>query len=263
MTFQPFVPTGGLAGWRFLQNTLDTQKTAFERSPVLERDLDYFRENIADVKTADDLVKDFRLLSVALGAFGLSEDINSKYLIKQVLEGGTLEPDALANRLADRRYADLSKAFGFGDFPVPNTVLSDFPDRIAARYKDQAFEVALGQSDNTMRLALSARRELTTIAEDSTSNRTKWFSIMGTPPLRAVMEGALNLPTSFATLELDRQLEVFQERALSNFGTDQVNELVEEDTLNRVLDRYTAVAGLSGTGGSSVTSPALILLRGF
>ncbi|UWQ18424.1 DUF1217 domain-containing protein [Jannaschia sp. M317] len=263
MTFQPFIPSGGLAGWRFLQNTLDAQKAAHGASPIVQRDLDYFAANIGKVETAEQLVSDFRLLSVALGAFGLSEDVGSKFLIRRVLEEGTIDPESLANKLSDKRYRDLSRAFGFGDFPVANTALSDFPEKIAARYRDQSFEQALGQTDNTMRLALNARRELATISEGEGSNKTKWFTIMGTPPLRSVFEGALNLPTSFATLDLDRQLKVLQERSLSAFGSDQVVDLAEPKTMEKILDRYTAMAGLRGQSASTVTSPALFLLRGF
>lgn len=262
MTFQPYVPLGGIAGWRFLQNTLEAQKAAHSRSPVLERDLAYFAEKIGGVRTAADLVGDFRLLSVALGAFGLSEDAGNKYLVRKVLEEGTTEPGALANKLSDKRYRALSKAFGFGDFPVPNTVLSDFPDRIAARYADQAFETALGRTDETMRLALNARRELAGIAGGDGSEQTKWFTILGTPPLRKVIEGALDLPESFATLDLDRQLAELRTRSAATFGVTSVSDLGEPDVLERVLDRYTAIAGLSGQG-RAITSPALVLLRGF
>ncbi|GIT91618.1 flagellar basal body rod protein FlgF [Jannaschia pagri] len=263
MTFQPYVPTGGLAGWRFLQNTIASQKDAFSASAVVQRDMEYFREKISDVETPEQLVNDFRLLSVALNAFGLSEDINNKFLIRKVLEEGTLDPEALANRLSDTRYRDMARAFGFGDFPVPNTALSDFPDRIAARYVDQSFEQALGNTNNTMRLALNAQRELVNIAEEDSSNRTKWFRIMGTPPLRQVFEGAFNLPTSFGTLDLDRQLTVFEERTEAAFGTSDISELAQPETLERLLDRFAAVAGLTASFGTQVTSPALVLLRGF
>lgn len=263
MTFQPYVPTGGLAGWRFLQATIDTQKAAFERAPLRQRDLDYFAEKIGEVRTPEDLIGDFRLLSVALGAFGLSDDIGSKFLIRKVLEEGTLERDALANRLSDKRYREFSKAFGFGDFPTPNTVLSDFPDKIAARYADQAFEKAVGETNETMRLALNAQREFVAVAEGAESERTKWFTILGTPPLRKVLEGAFGLPLSFGALDIDKQLEVFQRRSREEFGAESLAELAEPETMARLLDRYTAISGLTEFGGSSGFTPALVLLRGF
>ncbi len=262
MTFQPYVPTGGVAGWRFLQNTLAKQMDAHAKGPIQQRDLDYFRDNIGKVDTAEALVADYRLLSVALGAFGLGDDIGSKFLIRRVLEGGTSAPDSLANKLSDKRYRDLSKAFGFGDFDTPSSKSAGFPDMIAARYRVQRFEADLGKTDETMRLALNAQRELPALAQGTGSNRTKWFTLMGTPPLRKVMETALGLPKSFATLPIDRQLDTFMDRARRSFGTDRIDELAGEATMRTMLNRYTALSGLAG-GGATVTSPALTILRGF
>lgn len=264
MTFQPYVPTGGLSGWRFLQNTVDAQRKAHAQAPVQQRELAYFRANIAKIDSAQELVSDYRLLSVALGAFGLTDDIGSKYLIRRVLEEGTFKPDALANKLSDKRYRDLSKAFGFGDFSVPSSKISDFPDMIETRYGAQSFEADIGRTSETMRLALNAQRELPALAQGSGSNRTKWFTLMGTPPLRKVMESALALPTAFAMLPIDRQLDTFLERARSTFGTDQLADLGMNPKLDRLLDRYAALDGFANGGsGSPVTSPALVLLRGY
>ena len=134
MTYQPVVPVGGYAGWVFLNRTMDTQQAAFNSSAAIQRDVDYFKENIGEISSAEALVNDRRLLSVALGAFGLDDDINNKYFIQKVLDDGTLDDDALANKLSDKRYFEFSKAFGFGDFDTPNTVLSEFPDDIVNEY---------------------------------------------------------------------------------------------------------------------------------
>lgn len=264
MTFQPFVPAGGLAGWRFLQSTAEVQRSAHAKGSVQQRDLAYFRNNIGKIDTAQQLVSDYRLLSVALGAFGLDADIPNKFLIRRVLEDGTLDPAALSNKLSDKRYRDLARTFGFGDFSTPNTKLSDFADRIELRYRDQRFEADMGRTNDTMRLALNAQRELPLLAESKGTNRTKWFTLMGTPPLRKVMETALGLPTAFATLPIDRQVETFMERAVAKFGTAELSELGRGANLDRLLDRYTALdKGGAGANGSSITSPALMLLRGY
>jgi hypothetical protein len=113
-----------------------------------------------------------------------------------------------------------------------------------------------------MRLALNARRELTALASDDASERTKWFRLMGTPPLRKVVEGALGLPAGVGTLDIDRQLDEFRDRAAERFGTDTIAGLAEPATLERLLDRFTAVAG-TARSAAQATSPALILLRGF
>lgn len=263
MTFQPFVPMGGLTGWRFLQSTLETQRSAHAEGAAQKRDLAYFRENIGEVTSAADLVSDRRLLSVALGAFGLDDDIDARFLIRRVLEEGTDDPEALANRLSDKRYRDMSRAFGFDDPLISANTLPGFADRIEARFRDRRFETDMGQTNETMRLALNAQRELATLAEGEASNRTKWFTIMGTPPLREVMEATLNMPSAMATLSIDRQLEEFMERARAVFGTDEISELGQPDRLAPLLDRFTALSGIADSAGGNVTSPALVLLRGF
>ncbi|MBE1297182.1 MAG: flagellar protein, partial [Rhodobacteraceae bacterium] len=94
--YQPIIPTDGIAGWKFLQSTYDKQFDTFSKDPVLSRESDYFLENIGKVKTASDLVKDTRLLGIALGAFGLDDQLPMKALVQRVLEDGSSADDALA-----------------------------------------------------------------------------------------------------------------------------------------------------------------------
>ncbi|MGI9388684.1 MAG: hypothetical protein ACR2O1_01390 [Boseongicola sp.] len=91
MTYQPVVPAGGNVGWNFLSRTRDAQQDAFNASSQVVRDTEYFREKIGGVQTAEDLVSDRRLLSIALGAFGLAEDVGNKFFVRKVLEEGTLD----------------------------------------------------------------------------------------------------------------------------------------------------------------------------
>ena len=135
MNFQPVLPLGGYSGWLFLERTADAQRETFSESAAIVRVTDAFRERIGDITSAADLVADRELLSVALGAFGLDDDINSKAFIETILEEGTSDSGALANRLSDSRYADFSAAFGFGETELTRTGLSTFPDEIIERYE--------------------------------------------------------------------------------------------------------------------------------
>ena len=263
MTFQPIIPVGGIVGWQILQRTEESQRETYAASGQTKRDLDYFREKIGDIKTPEQLVGDFRLLRVALGAFGLDDDIGNKYFIKTVLEEGTTDDDALANKLSDKRDLALSNAFGFGYFDTPNTALSTFPNEIAAKFTDRSFETAVGQTNDDMRLALNMRREIGELAEASTSQTTKWFTILGTPPLRAVFEGALNLPTSFGSLPIDRQLEEIQIRAESVLGTSDPADLGSPERSELLIQRFLVSSSIEGSSGiNSPAANALVLLGG-
>lgn len=262
MSFQPVVPMGGFAGWRFLNRTMETQRAAFDQSAALSRDAAYFRENIGKVTTAEALVADRRLLGVALAAFGLQDDIDNRFFIRKVMSDGTLDEGALANRLSDKRYRKLSAAFGFGDFETPNTRLSDFPDRIVAAYKTCRFEAALGQTNPDMRLAMNLTRELADLATTDSSDDTKWFTVMGSEPLRQVFQTALGLPDSFATLDIEKQLDTFRSRAKSTFGDGAIDQFVDPEKMDKLVRLFLVRSELpGGATGVTATGTALALLQ--
>lgn len=264
MSFQPVIPQSGLAGWRFLQRTFESQSRVFEARPDLTRDTAYFEAKIGAINSAAELVSDRRLLRVALGAFGLQEDINNRFFIRKVLEGGVLAEGALANRLGDDRYREITKAFGFGDLVVPSTRLSDFGTRIAERYRRQQFELAVGQQSESLRLALTATRDLPALAAGNDAERTKWFKVMGRPPLRSVFETALGLPRSFGSLDLEQQLGVFQDRARSQLGLNSLRDLADPAVSERLIQRFllrAEAAEQTSTGSASVALGILMNIR--
>jgi hypothetical protein len=262
MSFQPIVPMSGLGGWAFLNATRDSQTDAFEKSPQISRDTDYFEAKIGEIKRAEDLVADRRLLRVALGAFGLQDDLDNRFLIRKILEGGVTADDALANKLADDRYKAMTEAFAFGDGGQPATQRSGFGAEITARYREIAFEVAVGDQDESLRLAMNAKRELAEIANERPGNdNALWFQIMGTPPLRKVFEVALGLPNSFAQLDLDKQLEIFKERSNSQLGIARLSDLTEAEVLDGVIERYLVRDQVAGFQAQSSNAIALTLLQ--
>jgi len=264
MTYVPVIPIGGNAGWAFLNRTRETQQAAFDNSTAISRNVEYFEANVAKVGSAEDLVNDRRLLQVALGAFGLDEDINSKFFIRKVLEDGTIDPGALANRLSDKRYLEFSKAFGFGDFGTPRTVLSDFPQEITSAYKIKQFEIAVGDQDPNMRLALGLDSALSALAERDTTPDGRWFSVMGEPPVRAVFERALGLPEATGALDLGLQLTMFRDRASARFGDGEIAQFADPAKREELVRLFLARAQLDSAAAFASTSPgsaALTLLQ--
>jgi hypothetical protein len=261
MSFTPVVPFGGYAGWTYLKRTMPSQQAALAAAPERQRDEAYFRQRIGSVATAAELVADRRLLKVALGAFGLEDDIGNRFFIRKVLEEGTLTEGALALRLADPRYREMSEAFGFGNFATPNTRLSDFADRTLAAYATRQFEAAVGRQSETMRLALNAEREVAALAAKSSSGDTKWYAVMGSKPLRQVFETALGLPSSFAAIDLDQQLAVFKAKAEAMFGTGDIAGFAAPERMEKLIRTYVTRADLAGGGAGAPGSAALQLLR--
>lgn len=262
MSFQPVISGSGIAGWQFLQRTYDAQLQAFSQAPVLERDTDYFNEKIGSIQSAEDLVSDRRLLSVALGAFGLSDDLGNRYFIRKILEDGTGSNDALANKLTDNRYRRLSDAFGFGPGETVKTGDVQAMVEITEQHKVQSFEVSIGEQDDSMRIALYAQRELETLANGSSSEETKWFTVMGLPPLRSMFETALGLPVSFGQIDLDQQLVTFRDQTSRALGDESVAQFADPEARKRLTDMYLARSQIAAAGSAlSSGSTALALLQ--
>lgn len=260
--YQPIIPIGGLAGWRFLQQTYDTQFETFSKSTELKRDTDYFRENIGAVSTAEELVSDRRLLSVTLGAFGLQDDLDNRYFIRKMLEEGTTNDDALANRFTDTRYKEMSEAFGFGPGEFLKVGEEGFVDAIVSRFETASFEVAAGEQDESMRIALYAQHEVADLAQSDSSNDAKWFTLMGDPPMRALFEKALNLPESIGQIDVDQQLGIFKDRAQSVFGTDQLSDFSDPELVQDLITKYVVRNQIASFSASmSGQSIALTLLQ--
>ena len=262
MNFTPVVPQSGLQGWVFLSKTMDAQKNSFNASVEVKREVEAFRERISNVWSAEELVSDRGLLSVALTAFGLEADIDNRFLIRKVLEDGTLSPDALANRFSDKRYLELSKAFGFGDFDVPRTQLSDFPDEILSAYTERKFEIAVGDQNQNLRLALSFDREILEIARNESSDTAKWFAVLGNSPLKSIIESALFLPSTFGKLPIDRQVDIFKEKVSSKFGVESFDSFRTQEVREKLRTRFFLASQIAQGGGMSGASAALSLLQG-
>lgn len=257
MSFAPVIPIGGPAGLGFLDRTFDRQFAQFSRSPEIARDLAHFTEVAGGIETAADLVQDTRALRVALGAFGLEDELPKRAFIRKVLEEGTLERTSLANRLQDPAWRKFSEAMGFGDFGGL-LKLTAVRERTAEQYRVRQFERAVGDRDVSMRLALNFRREIGEIANSESVDRTGWFRIMGSRPLREVVEGALGLPGQFGTMDIDQQRQELESRARRQLGEASPAVFRDPEVVEDLVRRFLVRAQIES--GPSATTPGMAAL---
>ncbi len=261
MPLPPAIPFGGLAGLQFLERTFDRQFANFSQSADLQREIDYFLENAGSITTAEELVGDRRLLSVALGAFGLDEDINKGAFIRKILEEGTFDERAFANRLVEPAYKEMSAFLGFGDFGSVLGIESR-REEIVERFRERQFEIAVGEQDFDLRVALNFRREVAAITESASEN-TILLRLLGSPPLRSFIEGALNLPSEVAQIDLDRQVEEVEDRLGQILGDSSPSILKDPAAIDTLIKRFMLNSQLqSGAIGTQTRgSAALSLLQ--
>ena len=260
--FQPVVSQQGYEGWRFLERTIEPQKAAFEKSPEILRDLEYFKLNVHKATSAQDLVNDRRLLKVALGAFGLGEDLDKRAYVLKALVEGTDDEKSFANRMVDSRYREFSRAFGYGNLLGAQVVHSEFSERVMSQYKGRQFEVAVGEGNQSMRLALTFVREIASFANSEKADTSAWFEVMGNSPIRQVFEASFGLPKSFGSLDVDKQREMLREKSGKMFGDSSLSAFRDPANVNKLLKMFFFHQQLAENSGLSAPGVvALTLLK--
>ena len=262
MSFQVLTGGGGLAGWSLLNRTATRQRDLVAAAGAVVTATNNFRAKIGSVASADDFLSDYRLLNVALRAFGLEGDIGNRGFIRKVLESDLSDKGSLANRLSNKSYQRLAEAFAFNGSGPPQTQKAGFADKIAAQYVDREFEARVGEGDQNLRLALNARRELASLADRSSTNDTKWFEVLGSKPLRTVFAGAFGFGAAYGKLPIDRQLEEFTKGARKMFGSDDMQQFSSPDKVEKLVRNFLARSAIQVDSATNRYSTALSLLSG-
>ncbi len=261
MAITPVIPLSGLAGWAFLERTQERQQKLFNGSADIQREVDYFRENIGNVETSQDLVSDRRLLSVALGAYGLGEELGKRAFVRNILDQGVFDPQSFANRLGNPAYIAFAEMFSFGDggfFPTSGRV-----DEIVDNFLIVGFETAVGNVDGSMRLAMNFRREMADLAGQGLTQTTGWLRALGSKPIRAVLEGAFNLPPAFSQIGIDQQVGILVDKAKQVFGSDKIDLFSDPQIIDDTIRKFQLREQINnGPGANTKGMTALSILGG-
>ena len=102
-----------IADYTRLTKDMGKSLTQVATQPDVSRDTEYFLSHIGNVKTIDDFLKDYRLYSYAMKAYGLSDMTYAKAFMRKVLTEGIADNKSFANKLTDTRYRQFAAAFNF------------------------------------------------------------------------------------------------------------------------------------------------------
>lgn len=260
MTYQPIVPLSGIPGWRFLERTQAKQQAAFEKSPQIARDIAYFQDKIGKVETAADLVGDRRLLNIALTAFGLEAELDKKAFVRKILESDLSDQASLANRLTAPGMRQMAEAFGFGREQGPRVGETGFAARIVSAYKTRAFESAVGNASNDMRLAMNFRREIADLA--TSDSQAGFYRVLTSKPMREVFQKAFNLPSDFSKIDIDQQRSVLETRTRQMFGEGGLTVFAKPEAVEKMISRFLVRSQIDASAApASGAASALSLIQ--
>ncbi|MEO0398316.1 MAG: DUF1217 domain-containing protein [Pseudomonadota bacterium] len=193
-----------LSAFNSVNQRLPAQLERIETIPQYEREIAYFRENIGNVKSADDMLGDYRLYTFAMTAFDLESQINSQGIMRKVMTEDIENDDSIVNRLTNSKYLVFAAAFNFAGDGAENVKDQELIDGIVDRYKKIRLEQREGVQYPGSRLALYFERNVQQVSS--------YFGILADGPLRDFIFTAYDLPQELAILPAGKIVEILEKR---------------------------------------------------
>ena len=198
----------------------DAHMKAFEAQPSVARDLVTFSEDITNIKSVDDLMKNRTVLTMVLSAFQLESEIDKPAMVKKILTEPPSDDESLVNRLAEPRWTKLADAmYGLNSDP-------DFfqkqenVDAILTGYRINEYEKFEGENAEGVREAMYFKR--------LAGNIETIEQIIADKAIMQVVRVSLGLPESFQALSYDQQKERLEKMVdLEDFKDPQkIDEII-------------------------------------
>ena len=223
-----------------VENNLPRYQTTTADEPAVKTASAYYAANIGNVTSISQFVNNYRLLSYALDAYGLGDQINSKALITQVLEGGVTNPKSLANTLGNSQWQAFAAAFNFTGAGAASISTPSAIQTTTNNYVEQQLESDQGQQDPGVQLALYFERVAPTV--------NNAYGILADKNLLEVVQTIFGLPPETAGTNVDAEA-----KQISNLMP--MSELQDPAKLKQLVERFTAMYDLDygPTSGSTST----------
>jgi hypothetical protein len=222
---------------------LTRYQTMTADQPAVKTASAYYAANIGKVTSIQDFVSNYRLLSYALDAYGLGDQVNSKALVTQVLEGGVSSSKSLANTLSNPNWAKFAAAFNFVGQGASSVSTSSAIQTTTSDYVEQKLESDEGQQNPGVQLALYFQRVAPTVSTG--------YGIMGDENLLDVVQTIFGLPPETAGTDIAAEASVISKLV-------PTSTLQDPTKLQQLTERFTAMYD-STYGPGSTAAPLTVV----
>jgi hypothetical protein len=227
-----------------IENNLARYQKLTADQPAVKTATAYYQANIGKVTSISQFVGNYRLLSYALQAYGLGDQINHTALITQVLQQGTTSSKALANTLPNPAWKAFATAFNFKATGASAPASSASVATTTADYDEQQLEEQQGESDPGVQLALYFKRVAPTV--------TSGYSVLADENLTEVVQTIFGLPATSTVSELDKEATAIGKLA-------PTADLQNPTKLNTLVERFAAAYDAKyGPGSNSGATPLTV-----
>ncbi len=207
--------------------------------PAVKSATAYYEANIGKVASIQDFVGNFRLLSYALDAYGLGDQVNNTALIEKVLEGGVSNPKSLANTLSNSRWKTFAAAFDFVGNGASSVSSASAVKTTTPDYVEQQLESDQGAQDVGVQLALYFQRVAPTISSE--------YGVLADQNLLEVAQTIFGLSPAISATNIDAHAQTLSKLM-------PLADLSDPKKLQQLTERFTAMYDLTYGPGSGATT---------
>jgi hypothetical protein len=206
----------------------------------------YYMAHVGDVKSIDDLFSDKRLYNYALSSVGLDPAKEDPKFIRSVLEGGIRDADSVANKQTNKAYKALAAAFNFEAYGEDATTYHASQQPVVDKYMRQTLEEDAGQTNEGVRLALYFQRNAPKL--------TDWYQVLADKALAQVVRTAFGFPESFASADIDKQVQLFESKM-------DITDFADPEKLDKFITRFTSMYELQNPTATATTSVSVLFAQ--
>jgi hypothetical protein len=233
-----------IASYQMITNNMVRSLQQTAREPAVANETSYYLAHIGEVKSIDAFIKDYRLFSYAMKAYGLSDVVYAKAFLRKVLTEGISNSSSFANKLVDTRYREFAAAFNFSALGENATNTTAAQSGTVEKYVRQALEESAGAQNEGVRLALYFQRKATNI--------TNAYQILSDKALLRVVQTALGISPLTAMADIDKQAAMLTKRI--NFA-----DFHSSEKLRTFLQRFATMWETENGQTTSTTTPSILI----
>jgi hypothetical protein len=251
---------GGSPISQYLQYAKDEPKYAASYSQTNAQQtnlIGYFQKHAASITTPAALLKDYKALSVVLGAFGVGNLINSPALVKQLLTQDPTSGASTAQRIGNAKY--LAFATALHSWSPPPFATSDGVTAIVKAYQLNNFEASEGgttTSSSGSSTNLNDGLQQALYFTRQAGSITSYDQLQSDSELLSVAVSGLGLPlTAYDNLSYDQQTALLKQKL-------PIADLKKPAFVQHIAEQYIVQQQLAN-GPTSSTPQAGSLLNAF
>ena len=184
--------------------------------------ISYFQKNAASITSPDALLKNYKVLSLVLGAFGLQSSINNTAVLRKLMTQNPNSSASLAQSLGNVKYQLFAQALS--NWTTPPFAKAASRTQLIAAYTTNIFEQTADEQAPGLAKALYFTREAKSLKTET--------AIQSDAGLLAVAVTAVGLPLqNFEELNFNQQTTLLK-------GKLDVSTLQDPSVAKRMAEQY-------------------------